>query len=83
MNGYGPISRVYDRLNGDIDYGAWADGVESAFLRLVGKKPELVLDLACGTGSITLLRVVPEGKKPMAAADFVRGRQCAVGDIFE
>jgi methionyl-tRNA formyltransferase len=41
------------------------------------------ITVACGTGSVTLLRVVPEGKKPMAAADFVRGRQCAVGDIFE
>ncbi len=53
MNGYGPISRVYDKLNGDIDYSAWADGVENAFLALMGKKPELVLDLACGTGRMT------------------------------
>ena len=53
MNGYGPISRVYDRLNGDIDYSAWADGIEAAFERIMGKKPELVLDLACGTGRMT------------------------------
>jgi SAM-dependent methyltransferase len=53
MNGYGAISRVYDRLNADIDYSAWADGVENAFLKIMGKKPELVLDLACGTGRMT------------------------------
>lgn len=53
MNGYGAISRVYDRLNADIDYAAWADGVENAFLKIMGKKPELVLDLACGTGRMT------------------------------
>ena len=53
MNGYGPISRVYDRLNGDLDYKSWADGVEAAFLKIMGKKPELVLDLACGTGRMT------------------------------
>ena len=40
------------------------------------------ITVACGTGSVTLLRVVPEGKKPMAAADFVRGRQCVVGDVL-
>jgi ubiquinone/menaquinone biosynthesis C-methylase UbiE len=53
MNGYGAISRVYDRLNADIDYSAWADGVENAFLQIMEKKPELVLDLACGTGRMT------------------------------
>ena len=53
MNGYGAISRVYDRLNADIVYSAWADGVETAFLKIMGKKPELVLDLACGTGRMT------------------------------
>ena len=40
------------------------------------------ITVSCGTGSVTLVRVVPEGKKPMAAADFVRGRGCAVGDVL-
>ena len=53
MEGYGPISRVYDRLNGDIDYASWADGIEAAFIKIMGKKPDLVLDLACGTGKMT------------------------------
>ena len=41
------------------------------------------ITVACGSGSVTLVRVVPEGKKPMAAADFVRGRGCAAGDMLE
>ena len=52
--GYEAIAKVYDKLNADIDYGAWADFVETCFTRFLPKKPELVLDLACGTGSMTL-----------------------------
>jgi SAM-dependent methyltransferase len=52
--GYNAIARVYDKLNADIDYAAWADFVEECFARYLPSKPELVLDLACGTGSMTL-----------------------------
>lgn len=51
--GYEVIAAVYDKLNADIDYGAWADFVEQAFDRFLPKRPLLVLDLACGTGSMT------------------------------
>lgn len=53
MNGYGAVSRVYDKLNADIDYKAWADGIEMMFDRFLPCRPELVLDLACGTGRMT------------------------------
>lgn len=52
--GYNAIARVYDKLNADIDYAAWADFVEACFDRYLSSRPELVLDLACGTGSMTL-----------------------------
>lgn len=52
--GYGALARVYDKLNADIDYNAWAAFVEECFSRYLSKKPEIVLDLACGTGSMTL-----------------------------
>ena len=52
--GYSAIARVYDRLNADIDYAAWADFVERCFDRFLPNRPALVLDLACGTGSMTL-----------------------------
>ncbi len=52
--GYDIIADVYDKLNKDIDYGAWADFAEKAFDRYLEKRPEIVLDLACGTGSMTV-----------------------------
>lgn len=51
---YGGIFRVYDRLNADIDYGAWADFVEECFRKYSKREVHSVLDLACGTGSMTL-----------------------------
>lgn len=52
--GYTAIARVYDKLNAEIDYAAWADFMEACFDRYLPARPELVLDLACGTGSMTL-----------------------------
>ena len=52
--GYNAIARVYDRLNAEIDYKTWADFVERCFDKFLPSRPELVLDLACGTGSMTL-----------------------------
>ena len=40
------------------------------------------ITVACGKGEIALLTVLPEGKKRMAAADFINGRKIAVGDVL-
>ena len=40
------------------------------------------IEVACGKGSVVLLTVVPEGKGKMGAADFIRGRKVALGDIL-
>ncbi len=53
MNDYQAIARVYDKLNADIDYKKWADLIEKCFDKFLGTRPELVLDLACGTGRMT------------------------------
>ncbi len=53
MNDYQAIARVYDKLNADIDYKKWADLIEKCFKKFLGTPPELVLDLACGTGRMT------------------------------
>ena len=47
-------------------------------LSLAGGK----IEVACGTGSVSILAVLPEGKKRMAAADFINGRKIAVGDVL-
>lgn len=51
---YGAISSIYDKINATVDYGAWADFFEKCFEKHLPCRPELVLDLACGTGSMTL-----------------------------
>ncbi|MBE6611721.1 MAG: class I SAM-dependent methyltransferase [Ruminococcaceae bacterium] len=51
---YTSLAPVYDRLNADIDYAAWADHIERQFERFAPKMPESVLDLACGTGAMTV-----------------------------
>ncbi len=40
------------------------------------------IKVVCGKGILSLLTVVPEGKGRMSAADFVRGRKIAEGDIL-
>ena len=51
--GYRALAGVYDLLSREIDYRAWADFIERCFARWLPEKPELVLDLACGTGRMT------------------------------
>ena len=54
MNDYNAIAGVYDRINSGVDYGKWADTFEAAFEKYLKEPPELILDLACGTGRMTL-----------------------------
>ena len=51
---YGDFAYVYDLLTKDVSYPKWADYIESLFLKYCESKPRLILDLACGTGSITI-----------------------------
>ena len=52
---YGLLAPFYDEFNKDIDYSSWADFIEKIFEKhsKIGN-PDLVLDLGCGTGSMTL-----------------------------
>ena len=52
---YDLIAPIYDKVNGDVDYSRWADFIEEVIKREYRHgKPELVLDLGCGTGRMTL-----------------------------
>ena len=65
--GYDAIAQVYEGLNRDIDYEGWADFFERCFDRYLTRRPELVLDLACGTGRMT--RVLRERGYDMIGVD--------------
>lgn len=54
MTPYETLAAAYDGLTADIDYAAIVDFLE-AVLRDRGVEPKTVLDLACGTGSVSLL----------------------------
>ena len=41
-----------------------------------------VIEVACGEGRLEILRLLPEGKGRMSAADYVRGRRLCVGDLL-
>ncbi len=93
-----PARVVHDRIRGlspiPLAFTKTPDGkllkvLESRVLEGAAKAaPGTVLSLdgeitvACGEGAVALLRVLPEGKGRMAAADYIRGRRLAVGDIL-
>ena len=49
---YKDFAKIYDRLQ-DIDYNSFVDYYKKVFEKF-DLKPELVLDLACGTGNVTI-----------------------------
>lgn len=52
MASYEFLAGSYDALTRDVDYPRWADYIEGSFARL-DRPVRSVLDLACGTGSLT------------------------------
>ncbi len=53
MSGYSSFASFYDPLTLNIDYQRQADYYQEIFRRF-GQQPKLLLDLACGTGSLTV-----------------------------
>ena len=51
---YDFLAPFYDAINSDLDYKRWADFIEKIFKDHMNSRPDLVLDLGCGTGSMTL-----------------------------
>lgn len=52
-NGYGSFAAFYDALTDDVDYAAWSTYLLAAITRH-GGRADAVLDLACGSGSLSL-----------------------------
>lgn len=50
---YSILATYYDRIMEDVDYPAWVRFYEACFEKY-GAKPKKMLDLACGTGAITI-----------------------------
>ncbi len=66
MSSYGFLAGSYDDLTGDVPYEAWADFLERNFC--TARCPvHTVLDLACGTGSLT--RILAERGYEMIGVD--------------
>ena len=51
---YDLIASIYHNENRDLDYEQWANFFEKMFAEHMSSRPELVLDLGCGTGKMTL-----------------------------
>ena len=49
---YGAFAGLYDVLTGDVQYEKRCDYLEEIFGKYAVKKPELIADLGCGTGSV-------------------------------
>ena len=54
MSSYGVLARWYDRLTQDVDYQVLYAYLQE-HLQRSGIRPEKVLDMACGTGSLSIL----------------------------
>lgn len=54
IDNYGGLAAVYDRLNAEIDYVRWAAYIQAQIAAHSDIPVSLVLDLCCGTGSMTL-----------------------------
>lgn len=63
---YSALAEAYDALMRDVPYGDFARQIERLF-RYAERPPRLVLDLACGTGTLT--RLMAERGYEMIGAD--------------
>lgn len=74
-----PDGRLLKVISAEI-----AEGASGAKPGTVAAANEKGFEVACGDGrKIRILRVIPEGKGRMSAADFVRGRRLEAGEMLK
>ena len=54
ISSFGPVTPFYDTLMSAVPYRFWMDYLEKVWNRH-GQRPKIVLDLACGTGTVSRL----------------------------
>lgn len=89
MSSYSSLAEFYDILTEDVDYEAVLEFYERVF-RLYGEDPKLVIDLACGTGTMTWLMAekgyemigVDASFEMLAEAQNKDCSSCAVRPVF-
>ena len=79
MNAYGPLAPVYDKFTSDVDYAAFADFYEAVFAKR-GKTVRTLLDVGCGTGTLTVL--LAQRGYEMIAADASTDMLCIAQEKF-
>lgn len=55
MSAYGPLAQWYDVLTADIPYAEFCDYFEKQFRERGRREVKTVLDMACGTGTLTCM----------------------------
>ncbi len=92
IDGYSVLAPVYDKLNDTVEYGEWADFIEECFRRFSpdeNKFPKSILELGCGTGSMTIelakrgynLTALDLSEEMLSIADF-RARETKLDNIM-
>ena len=59
MEAYSGFASVYDLFMEDVDYDSWIEYIKKIW-EMHGLKPELVTDLGCGTGTVSV-KLAKEG----------------------
>ncbi len=79
MGAYGPLASVYDKFTSDIDYESFADFYESVFSERQ-KTVKTVLDVGCGTGTLTA--IMAQRGYELVAADASSDMLCIAQEKF-
>lgn len=67
MSSYADFAYLYDMLTDDVNYTARADYIESLFADFMDRKPKLIADIGCGTG--TMCKILNERGYDMIGID--------------